>query len=55
MKCKVLLKNKEVENIVGVNMEKNTITYIDENTHFPYYPTTIICEPGEITLEKVEE
>ncbi len=54
MKCYVKLNGIIVENIVSVDLEKNKITYIPENTHYPYWPTTIQCEPGEITLEKVE-
>ncbi len=55
MKYKVLLNKVEVQNIVSVDMVNNKVTYIDDNSHFPYMPCTIQCEPGELTLEPVNE
>lgn len=55
MKYKVLLNGKEVENIVSVDMINHKVTYINERSHFPYMPDTIQCEPGELTLQKVED
>jgi len=55
MKYRVKLNNNIVDNIVAFDLKRLTITYIDEKTHFPYIPTTIQCEEGEITLEQVNE